>query len=218
MKTYFTGTTLECFHSILKDGFIKKRPERRVWIDWSEDYTYFIPSKNEHEETTTLLSYAFEQADFAVYELDGTKRVILEVEGLEESLLEEDKDSSSIFAVRYPCDVPISCIKNVYIEQEDNSLKVKEFIAITKLFLPENEEELLKAESLMFTCDDEELEFAYRNINIRHANLIPAHVLYDRGELENKYHDYHEELDYFISYDCISLEVYLENHNSMQVA
>lgn len=209
MKTYLTGTTLECLTQIIKDGFIATTPPHRVWRDYSEDYVYFVPSQNEQEDRDVLLSYAFEQADFAVYQLDHTKRVILEIEGINEDLLEDDPDSAGIYAVKYPQNVPISCIKNIYIDQEDNSMDIKEFIAITFLYRDENRKYINKAYDL-YTYGDYDPQYVWDNIPIKHIDCIQIETLLDEGELENTYHELHESLDYSPEYFEYSLNEFIQ--------
>lgn len=216
MTTYLTGTTLECLLSILEDGFIRTRPPHRVWNDYSEDYVYFVPSINEHEEPEAMLSFAFEQSDFAIYELGGSKRVVLEVENLNEELFEEDPDAKGIYAVRYPLDVPISCIKNIYLEEQNNSEEIKEFIAITKLFQPEHEQTLNRIE--YFYCDDEEdLKHVYSQFNIKHVDLIAIDILCDHNSLEERYHDFREDLDLCVQYEVLNLNEFSMQHGCITV-
>jgi hypothetical protein len=216
MTTYLTGTTLECLFSILEDGFIRTRPPHRVWNDYSEDYVYFVPSFNEHEEPESLLCFAFEQADFAISELGGSKRVVLEVENLNEELFEEDPDAKGIYAVRYPLDVPISCIKNIYLEEQNNSEEIKEFIAITKLIQPEHKQTLNQIE--YFYCDDEEdLKHVYSQFNIKHVDLIAIDILCDPNSLEERYHDLREGLDLNIEYEVLNLNEFSMQHGCVAV-
>lgn len=121
MTTFFTGTTLECLHQILEDGYISVDPPKRVWDDFSANYVYLVPSEvltedgEDAESREGLMGYALEQATFALGKLKGSMRVVIEVENIDESILEIDPDGKGIYAVRYPKDILVSNIKAIHL-------------------------------------------------------------------------------------------------------
>ena len=135
---YLIGTSLENYESMKRDGVIKTNPPHRVWKEYSEDYVYLIPSEPAHLDDIDMdehFRYAAEQASFCLYELGHKKRVVLKIENIDDELLEEDPDATCINAVRYPNDIPFSCITDVYLEDNGNLVEIQEMIAINKVHL-----------------------------------------------------------------------------------
>lgn len=141
-RIFFTGTTYECAIKILQDGFISTRPPQRVWEEYSEYYVYLIDPQmvaeeyeaNEYMDRAIVL--AADQASFAVWQFDHTRRVVFEVE-LDDEFCETDPDCG--FAVRYPFNVPLSMIRGIYVEKRNNCRKLKESVALSKLIREEKD-------------------------------------------------------------------------------
>lgn len=137
---YYTGTTLENLLSIIKGGYIVTRPPHRVWKEYSQNYIYMIPQKSVDKSVVInghtinkSIEQAFKMANYTVQELNQTKRVILELDGLNDSLMEIDTDNRDIDAVKYPLDISVDNIKNIYIDTVDCSYLIKSYITLMKL-------------------------------------------------------------------------------------
>lgn len=137
---YYTGTTLENLLSIIKGGYIVTNPPHRVWKDYSQNYIYMIPQKSDTKSVeinghriNKSVEQAFKMANYAIQELNHSKRVILELDGLNDSLMTIDTDNRDIDAVKYPLDISVDNIKNIYIDTVDCSYLVKSYIMLMKL-------------------------------------------------------------------------------------
>lgn len=211
MKKFYIGTTLENLISILKGGSISTCPPHRVWEEYSQNYVYLVPYMIDedheiHEENPEVanemerilsVTYAFEQADFAVYELGHTKRVVMEITGIDESLLSEDKDAQGINAVKYPKDIPVSCISKIMVDANNFSEEINTNIAITKFYQKYQDREFVLDEfaSDVFACDEDgsyiEMDYdetveGYKKadevLGIKHASLILMHNDFSSSE------------------------------------
>lgn len=198
MNTYFIGTTSECAKAILSDGLIKRTPPHRVWEDYSEDYVYLVPKDQNDEDDRDTLGFAFEQAGFAVYELDHSYRAVLVIEGIDESLLTVDSDSKGIGGVKYPLDIPVENIKAVYIDNNTHKDEVKKYICLTKLFDYQNKSILNSLEDLVWDEDLEDEDF-FASVPLKHIDKFERHELSNDGNLEFLYDDFRESLELEIS-------------------
>lgn len=134
---YYIGTTLENLELIIKGGAIVTRPPHRVWKDYSKDFIYLVPQDFATLKATSpfenkSIRHAFRQADFAVYELNHTRRVVLEISDLDDYYVTEDTDARDIEAVKYPFDISLGYIKKVYIDAVDCSKDVKAYVGLLK--------------------------------------------------------------------------------------
>lgn len=191
MKTFYTGTTLENLQSILRDECIRTNPPSRVWNEYSAEFVYLIPADEDKEEGEPF-EFCLEQSSFAVAALNGSKRVILEISGIDESKLVEDKDGPD-GSVAFPKDIPLSNIVQVYVEKTNRSEKVKELIAITHFVQRQEKITCRDLEDLYHTEYNEEA--VYEAIPILNIHSIPLKYLIDEEELSSRYMDLIEEVD-----------------------
>lgn len=198
---FYTGTTEECLLSMLREGFISINPPKRVWKEYSSSYVYLIPA-NEEE----AFDYAAEQSSFAIYELSHSKRVILEIEGIEEDFLEKDPDSECINGVRYSKNIPISLITNIYIEENGDLEGIQELVAIThfnqhKTYNYRWVENLYYFEGL---SSDE----IYENIHIKHIDKVEFGSLLYEDEFCARYDDLLSEIERGHDFTCYTVKDY----------
>jgi hypothetical protein len=167
MDTYYTGTTLECAFEIFKEKYLATDPPKRVWKDYSQEYIYMVPSDSNDGKALSVIAH---QASVAIYEFKHSKRVILEIENLDDSLMEDDQDASTIESVRYPFDIHISHIKSIYIEKRNNSKIIRRIEALNKLFenLKQNSRSFLE----MYQLANYSIKEFYSDLNIKDINLI----------------------------------------------
>lgn len=195
---YFTGTTQECLDMIVADGHFSTKPPHRVWETYSEDYIYLIPfDPSDEEKREEAFRFAGEQASFALYELNHTKRVIVEIAGLDRKLLSPDEDASNIGAVKYAQNISVSSIVNIFTDEKHKTDDVLELIALTKYFEANRKNELPYLDFGCFYEDDNELEIKqfYTKIDIPYLDLVSPCVLEDEGELSNLYMDLMDEVE-----------------------
>jgi hypothetical protein len=191
MKTYYTGTTIESFRMILKDGMLKVNPPHRVWEEYSNSYIYLIPS-DDYKEEGEPFEFCVEQSSFAVSVLEGTNRVIIEIKGLDETCLEKDSDGP-VDSVKYPLNIPIENIVNVFIETKNQSNQIKKLIAVTN-FVQREKISNIDLEYRFLESDYDE-EAVYGMVNIPNIRLVPIKYLIDEQELSNYYLNLIEEVD-----------------------
>lgn len=214
---YFTGTTKENFESILETGFISIKPPHRVWKEFSQDYVYFMPfDETDEDAQIEAFETAAEQASFAIHTLNHTVRVVLEVEGLDDSLLDDDPDGA-YGAVRYAKNIPIANIVAVHTEIDGDVERIKELIFITKFTQMKNQEKLppLDFEYLLF--EDEEMNQdieEYRvhiseQIGIPHMDLVAPHLFVDDDEMSYRYDELLEKVEREATFDRKDIQEHL---------
>lgn len=242
MKKFYIGTTIENLFSILKEGYISTCPPHRVWKDYSKDYVYLVPylvdeDHSVHEEVPEItehldrilsVTYAFEQADFAIYELGHTKRVVMEVQGIDESLLTQDSDAKMINAVKYPENIPVSKITKIFVDSINLSEEINTFISLIKFLEKYRDREYFLDEChidyLMYDSDnntyvelsEQEVAEHYQQIDeqigIKHINLVVQHN--DFGSSEDLQSIY-EDLSIFIDNEFVHYEYTLSEFISL---
>lgn len=226
MKKFYIGTTIENLISILKEGYISTCPPYRVWKDYSKEYVYLVPylvdeEHAPHEEVPEIaehldrilsVTYAFEQADFAVYELGHTKRVVMEIQGIDEHLLTDDSDATAIKAVKYPENIPVSHITRIFVDANNFSEEINTLMALMKFFDKYREQEHILDEChidyLMYDSDnnsyielsEEEVSDHYQKVDeqigIKHISLVVQHNDFGSSEdLSTIYEDLHLFID-----------------------
>lgn len=197
MQRYYTGTTKECLESIQKDGFISITPPHRVWSKYSSEYIYLIPCTHKKESNENLIYFVMEQATKAIKVLQHSKRVILEIEGIEEDLLEKDTDADSIYSVKYPKNIPFDNIVGIYIEKEDNRKYCNALIEMLDLFSGDYKKkiETLKTQIHLF-------ETTYKSDNKEEFTLLSNEFIKNLG---------YNGLSYLELYNIIQSNRYAEN-------
>ena len=200
---YFTGTTAECLEGILREGYLLTEPPKRVWENYSEEYIYLIPfDEKDEEQMQEALHFAAEQASFAVYEFDHTKRVVLEIEGIDDALLQVDPDGKGIGAVRYPFDISITHIRAIHAEKTIRTKEIWELIAITKYFRLKDEK---KIKHIDFEClyfdEDEGKEQLFQAIGVKYLDLVAENLLLDENELMNRHYDLLDEVEHCADFE-----------------
>lgn len=206
IKRYFHGTTLENFIKILNKGQIICNRRKKVWKDYSEDAVYLMPEESEHVDRDELFRLTGEQASFAIYQYEHTKRVIIELE-LEDDLLEDDKDAN--YAKKIYSSIDIDKIKHVYIEKDDISHEIKKLIALTLLFREENYCNYKK--NLRYY--EYPNHSVYYMLGVKHIKKIPIDSMYDEDELNNLYLGLLEEIEQCAEYDKYSIRECIEKFN-----
>lgn len=220
MKTYLIGTTLECLNQILEDGRIRVSPPHRVWDNYSEDYVYMIPSEihnedeDEEESWDSLMVFALEQATFALGKLKSTMRVVIEVENIDETKLDEDPDGKGIYAVRYPEDIPSSDIRAVhFVKGEHRSmLKVQQLAALYWFMRDGWTAEKVWALREEFDFDEDATSEIFAQMEIPFIETIDLETLSEESTLQCLSETLNEEYNYFAEWNSYSVGEYIRTH------
>lgn len=199
LKKYYHGTTVENLERILTLGRIKCTRKNKVWSGYSEDYVYMFPVDDNLDEDNEMFRRTGEQASFAVYHYEHTKRVIIEME-LDEDELTTDSDAYGAFKINR--DISIDNISSIYIENMDISETIKALVATTLLLREEN---ISNYRNNISWCEYGNHSIYY-NLGVKHVKLIPLDIISDEESLCNHHMDLLEDVEDGLGYTEYNVE------------